>query len=82
MKTLLTVVLCLLIFGCSNHAEEEIQVDIERVVAEAESKDQGYGRRSNIFFEDPDKDFIYPRNGRIRRSLFYREGMSLKTSMY
>ncbi len=60
MKTLLTVVLCLLIFGCSNHAEEKIQVDLERVVAEAESKDQGYGRRSNIFFEDPDKDFIYP----------------------
>lgn len=60
MKTLLTVILCLLVFGCSQHKEGEIQVDLERIVAEAESGEQGYGRRSNIFFEDPDKNFNFP----------------------
>ncbi|GAA5522034.1 hypothetical protein LQ318_09795 [Aliifodinibius salicampi] len=60
MKTLLTVILCLLVFGCSQHKEGEIQVDLERVVTEAESGERGYGRKSNIFFEDLNKDFIYP----------------------
>lgn len=77
MKQLFIFLISFLFFGCSN-GKDEIKINLERIITEAETVESFPGL-SNIFFETPEKNFNYQEGWSNPEVAILSEGKGFKT---